>query len=188
MDPLNRPDVDAIADFMRDHFLREHLSLMWVTEDQVPKPQTSHLTKKLNTQSAAMTEVTFRPADLFDKHGFDDGDLVVEQMEVLRAEGCRVGSEELLCAVLAARVFPLLDPSPRLVRVGTTHNAARALLPGDADIDDGSRAARAAAKAAWPRTVQVETDEILRIGRSLGEPLTARCRALESSLGAPLIG
>jgi hypothetical protein len=187
-DPVNRPDVDSIADFMRDHYLREFLSLMWVTEDQLPQPQTSRLAKKPDTRIAAVSKVAFRPADLFDKHGFDDGDMVMEQMEVLRAEGCRVGSVELLCAVVAARVLPRLDPSPSLLRVNTTHNPVRALLAGEDDIDNGGRAGRAAAKAAWPRTVQVGTHEILRIGRSIAGPLTARCRALESSLGPPLIG
>jgi hypothetical protein len=187
VDPFNRSDVDAIADFMRDHYLREFLSLMWVTADQVPQPQTGHLAKAPDARIATMSGVAFQPADLFDKHGFHDGDLLVEQVEVLRAEGCRIGSVELLCAVVAARVLPLLDPSPRLVRVGTSHNPVRALVAGDQDIDDGSHAGRAAATDTWPRTVQVGTDEILRIGRSVAEPLTARCRALESSLGAPLI-
>jgi hypothetical protein len=183
-------DLGAIETYVRDHWPRTLLSLVWGGEYLTSLWASAMKRHSMAGQPRPLHSVRLHPLDLFDKYGFDEGEILNEHLQALRAEGWYIGPDELLWAVIQDKVLPLLDPRPELVRVVSSHNNVQAFLEGyDSEIDDYYDDDRdldflRGLTPSWPATIKVGGMDVLAIGRAAAAPLTARIRALEAALAS----
>jgi hypothetical protein len=158
---VDQSDRDAIEAYIRNPDSRSALRILPATSDESALIAATHPAMPSGPRALPMS-VEFRPLDLFDKFGFDDGETLDFHVQALRAEGWCLGPDELLRAVVEAKVLPLLHPRPTLDRILSSHNNVRGLLAGhERELDDEDYDFVPAATVAWPASITVSTHEIL---------------------------
>jgi hypothetical protein len=176
-------DLAAIESVVRDRSSYTSMTIRWgrlETDRWLAAPFRNEAQGALPTPDDV---VMLRPLDLFDKFGFDEGDALADHLGALRGEGWHIGADTLLRAVVEAGILPLLNPRPELAWIASSHNNVRAILAGFGEEIEGDDNARlAAATATWPEVVDVSSAEIMKVGRLVAGPLTARIRAVEAAL------
>jgi hypothetical protein len=180
-------DLGAIESYVRDHWPRALLSIVWGGEYLTSLWSNAMARHGTPSQPRPLRSARLNPLDLFDKYGFEEGEILNEHLQALRAEGWYIGADELLWAVIQDKVLPLLNPRPVLVRVVSSHNNVQAFLEGheaEIDDDDDDFDVLRGLTPSWPATIKVGGMDVLAIGRAAAAPLTARIRALEAALAS----
>jgi hypothetical protein len=182
-DVLDQSDLDAIEAYELNPNSRAFLSIYAASEHELAFVAAMYPRNPDSEPRDLPSAVELRPLDLFDKFGFDEGGVLDAHVQELRAEGWCLGTDELLRAVVEAKVLPLLDPRPQLDCILSLHNNVRGLLEGhEEEFGDQDFDIPVDATAAWPASVTIGTAEILSFGRVIAGPLTGRIRALEAAL------
>ena len=180
---LGLSDLDAIEAYEQNPDSRALVSILWVPAHARAFVASTYPRRPDGRPRDLPETVDFRPVDLFDKFGFDEGEALDAHVQTLRAEGWCLGADELLRAVVEARVLPLLDPRPTLENILSLHNNVRGLLEGhEKDLEEEDHYLVPSATTAWPTSITVSTAKILTLGREVAGPLTRRIRALEAAL------
>ncbi len=158
-------DLDAIETYVRDQWPRALLSVSWSGEFLTSLWASAMTRPTIVGQSRILRIARLHPLDLFEKYGFDEGDVLDEHFQALRAEGWYIGADELLWAGVQEKLLPRLDPRPVLVGFGSSHNNVRADLKDyEADIDEEDFDVVRALTSSWPAMIKVGATDILAIG------------------------
>jgi hypothetical protein len=182
-DAVDQSDIDAIEAYLQHHGSRVSLRILAASGQEFALITAAHTNPPSTEPRDLPNRVELRPLDLFSKFGFDDGEVLDGHVQMLRIEGWCMGADELLRAVVEAKVLPLLDPRPTLDRILSLHNNVRGLLLGyEEELEEEDYGFVPPATAGWPASITVSTAEILELGREVAGPLTRRVRALEEAL------
>ena len=108
--------------------------------------------------------VTLFSAGLLSKWGFCDGDL----LEWLSEFG-RFDRRDVLCAVVRAKLIPVLKQTVEIEEVVTIHNPIRVRTVNGVNVTEMHYSADAGDNVLTPASVDVSGEEVLRIAREIGD-------------------